>query len=541
MWHRSILETVRQERDRGLCLYGAGFWGKIGFDIFKKLGVAPVCFCDDDLEKQGKNYCGIPVYSLKEAVKLYPNAIYIPTVDVTKKKGLWNRERYTKMLETLKELDVYDSNSELRVLMYVFLLDLNLEQKNTVKSDERIHYTDINNLLIFNHMSNSGSYYLEQLIDGHPDVLSLPYSGQVFWNAYNNRLKTLEGVELLYEMMAQMLGYLHSQYENLFCIREHKFEEYCVNQDGEFIYDVLIDPTEFYCRLKEQFGGNIRLNSYAQMLKIYVAAYSNVLGKQKSGSKKDYWLFYHMHMPEFNISEIAEYFSTRDFKRIENLFIIREPVQHCFSWVKRVAMVQKRNTMLRKGDLFSNVLKSEMGIMLRKQKGYDNVKVIRFEDLKYNTQRTMKTLCKWLDIPYMDILLSTTLNGVVIYFPTYTKDGVKYITGNDTSAIGKKDFSEVLTLWDEVRLNMLCIKFKCAYGYSCTVPDFEQFSKAFQQEMLKENFKFCDIVQQVLDEEGLPEDHYDVNQYVKELYQTYMDTYDDNTEYYDYIKPEVTE
>ena len=44
MWHRSILETVRQERDRGLCLYGAGFWGKIGFDIFKKLGVTPLCF-----------------------------------------------------------------------------------------------------------------------------------------------------------------------------------------------------------------------------------------------------------------------------------------------------------------------------------------------------------------------------------------------------------------------------------------------------------------------------------------------------------------
>lgn len=92
---------------------------------------------------------------------------------------------------------------------------------------------------------------------------------------------------------------------------------------------------------------------------------------------------------------------------------------------------------------------------------------------------------------------------------------MKYITGNDTSAIGKKDFSEVLTLWDEVRLNMICIKFKHAYGYPCTVPDFEQFSRTFQQEMLKENFKFCDIVQQVLDEDGLPEDHYDVNQYVK--------------------------
>lgn len=87
-------------------------------------------------------------------------------------------------------------------------------------------------------------------------------------------------------MMAQMLGYLHSQYENLFCIREHKFEEYCVNQDGEFIYDVLIDPTEFYYRLKEQFEDNIKLNSYAQMLKIYVAAYSNALGKQEETVQK---------------------------------------------------------------------------------------------------------------------------------------------------------------------------------------------------------------------------------------------------------------
>lgn len=539
MWHRSILETVRQERDRGLCLYGAGFWGKIGFDLFKKLGVTPLCFCDDDTEKQGENYCEIPVYSLKKAVELYPNAIYIPAIDVTKRKGLWNREQYSRMLQNLKKLNVYDSNSELRILMYVFLLDL--KQKNGVMSDKKIRYSEINNLLIFNHMSNSGSYYLEQLLDGHPNILSLPYSGQVFWNVYENRLKTLEGEELLYEMMAQMLGYLHSQYENLFCIREHKFEEYCVNQDGEFIYDVLIDPTEFYYRLKEQFEDNIKLNSYAQMLKIYVAAYSNALGKQEETVQKDYWLFYHMHMPEFDVSKLSDYFEKKDFNRIENLFIIREPVQHCFSWIKRVAMVQRRNTMLKKGELFSSVLKSEMGIMLKKHKECDNVKVIRFEDLKYKPEKTMKSLCHWLDIPYRSILLSTTLNGILIYFPTYTKDGVKYITGNDTSAIGKKDFSEVLTLWDEVRLNMICIKFKHAYGYPCTVPDFEQFSRTFQQEMLKENFKFCDIVQQVLDEDGLPEDHYDVNQYVKELYQTYMDTYDDNTEYYDYIKPEADE
>lgn len=60
----------------------------------------------------------------------------------------------------------------------MFLLDL--KQKNGVMSDKKIRYSEINNLLIFNHMSNSGSYYLEQLLDGHPNILSLPYSGQVF-------------------------------------------------------------------------------------------------------------------------------------------------------------------------------------------------------------------------------------------------------------------------------------------------------------------------------------------------------------------------
>ena len=62
--------------------------------------------------------------------------------------------------------------------------------------------------------------------------------------------------------------------------------------------------------------------------------------------------------------------------------------------------------MLKKGELFSSVLKSEMGIMLKKHKECDNVKVIRFEDLKYKPEKTMKSLCHWLDIPYRSILLS---------------------------------------------------------------------------------------------------------------------------------------
>ena len=31
MWHKSILDTVRQAKERGMCLYGAGFWGEVAW------------------------------------------------------------------------------------------------------------------------------------------------------------------------------------------------------------------------------------------------------------------------------------------------------------------------------------------------------------------------------------------------------------------------------------------------------------------------------------------------------------------------------
>lgn len=542
MWQRSILEAVRMAKERGLCLYGAGFWGRVAYDVFNKLGLEATCFCDDDIQKQNSQCCGRDVLSLEDACAKYPKAVYIPCIDVTKKVGTWNRLPYHHMLQRLKECNVYDSNSELRILMYVFLLDLDEEkQKGYKMPDDCIKIDYIKNLLILNHMSNSGSYYMEQLLDGHPEILSLPYSGQTFWSVYKERLQYLEGQELLYEMMAQMLGYLHSKYEYLFCVREHHFEEYCVDKNGEFISDVLVDPNQFYQYLKNQFSEDqeIRLKSYSHMLKIYVTAYNNCLNKK--GISQNLWLFYHMHMPEFDLSKTADFFGTEEFERIENLIIIREPVQQCYSWIKRMVLVQKRNTFLKKGELFTDILKCEMGMTLQKKSEVLKVKVIRFEDLKFDSQNTLKALCEWLNISYLDILLSTTLNGITIYFPTYTKDGVKYITGNDMSAVAKKDFSEIFTLWDEARLNMIYAKFKHAYGYECSTPDFDSFSEETRTELLSENFKFCDLVQQVLDEYGLSQDHYDVNEYVKNLYKTYMDNYQENIEYYDYIKPKAGE
>ena len=540
MWHRSILDTAEQAKKRGLCLYGAGFLGKIAYDVFHKLGLTATCFCDDDPDKQGQLYQGIPVLSVKDAIEQYPEAVYIPCVDSIKREGHWNRYNLLHMMETLKKNHVYDSNSELRIELYLFLLDIDNRENTDMALDRKksVCADDIRNLLILNHMSNSGSFYLEQLLDSHPNIVCIPYSTSVFGLVYQNRLQYLEGEELLLEIMAQMLGYFHSAYENLYCVQNTKFKDMCVGQNGEFIFDVLIDPNEFYRQLCAQFDGRkIKLESFAHMMKVIAAAYNNCLGKEKQEGMT-YWLFYHMHNASYNVRDTYKEFKKEEFDRVENLIIIREPVQQCYSYILRMVIKLRMSTVLTKNEDFIQTLRTEMGLTLQRQKGIENVRVIRFEDLKYESVNTLKALCRWMEIPYTDSLRHTTLNGQEIYFPVYTADGVKYITGNDTSAVGKKDFSQALTLWDEARLNILYGKFKRAYGYACTTPDFTQFGDTFRRELLTEDFKFCNLVQQVIDEDGLPEDHYDVNRYVKELYQSYMDSYNEDTEYYDYIRPE---
>lgn len=539
MWHRSILDTIKQAKEREMCLYGAGFWGKIAYRIFTKMGCRPVCFCDDDPEKCVQEYLELPVYSLEEAVNKYPEAVYLVCIDV--EKGTGNREGLTNMLMKLKEYGVYDSNSELRVPLYMYLLDLkDVDNMDMIEAEELIHADDIRNVVIFNHMSNSGSFYLEQLLDGHPNILSLPYSTHVFGIVYEKRLKYLEGEELLIEMGAQMFGYFHSEYEQLNCIKNNKF---CgvVGEKGEFIYDVLIYPDEFMRQLRMQFKGRkISLKSFGDMMKIYTAAYNNCLGRKR---KKDisYWLFYHMHNANYDVADTYKYFYKNEFSRIENMIIIREPVQQCYSYIRRMIIKGKQNILLTKDEDFIHTLKCEMGLTLEKRKGIDSVKVIRFEDLKFHPEKTMKSFSRWLGIPYSESMAVTTTNGYKVYFPVYTENGVEYITGNDTTAVGQKDFSEALTVWDEARLNMIYSKFKKAYGYENDVPEFTEFDEAALEQILQKDFKFATIAQKVLDEYGRPEDKYDINDFIKKMYTEYMREYKEETEYYDYIRPVTDE
>ena len=542
MWHRSLLDTIEQARERGMCLYGAGFWGEVTYKILSRMGYIPLCFCDDSEEKWNRQYQGLQVYSLEDAANKYPDAIFIVCKEGRKISG-HNPLEFKDMISRLKEYGVYDSHSELRVSMYRFLLEIgkgDLPASFHEEKEEAILEGDVKNLLLFNHMSRSGSWYLEQLLDGHPDILTLPYSTNIFTVVYEKRLQYLEDEELLIEMSAQMVDYFHSLYEKKFMGKGRGlYGDQVINEHGDFIYDVLIYPDEFMEYLRLQFSGRkICLDSLGHMMRIYAAAYGNCLGKKKKDSGQEgFWFLYHMHEINWDVAKAYEYFNKDEFRRIENLFIIREPIQQLYSFLRYTLNKRNANLWIKGNESFSHVMKSEMGLMLEKRQGIDNVMAVRLEDLKLYPYGTMAGVCGWLNIKYHDSLSKTTLNGIQVYYPAATENGFRYITGNDTMTVERKDFSEYLTLWDEARLNIVYAKFKRAFGYQNDVPDFTEFDEEMLECLLKKDFKFADKCQKLAVKNGDVDASFNINKFVKNLYMEYMREYRDETVYYGYIKP----
>ena len=542
MWNRSLLYCVSEAKKRGICLYGAGYWGNVAYQLFSLFNVTPVCYCDDDDSKVGKEYNGSPVLSLQEAVEEFPTSVYIVCIDQTRKFGAYNRSLQKNMLNNLKIHNVYDSNSELRLPFYLFLLDINgsegiqhcKKHLYTHIDDKLFWWNNLKNLAIISNMSNSGVWFFTQLLDMHSHVLCLPFS-ESFEDIYVNRLQYLEDDELIIEMAAQMLGYFKSDYVELKCVGQHKFQNLCVDKNGVNLKEVYIEPLEFVSNLYLQFKDrNVKLHSYGEMLKIYFSAYNNCLQKRYEADK-NYWMIYDLHKPYYDITKEYDFLATDEFDRIENLIVIREPVQHCFSWVKRM-MIQEKNNAAASREYVAKVMKSELGINIERKKGYDNLHVVKFEDVKNKGNLTLRALCGFLDIPYEESMMKTTLNGIEVYFPANTKDGIKYITGFDTAASSQKDFSEILTPWDEARLNIIYSAFKKALGYEMKYPFFYEFEEKTLEDILKEDFKFALLIQNVVNESLNEEEQYDVNTFIKELFMGYVRNYDEEkVTYYDYI------
>ena len=546
-FYLSIYHIAQEAREKGLVFYGAGFWGDLSAQIFSLLGVEPSCFCDDDPEKIGRFYNDrIPVLSFEESKRRYSNAVWIATVNSdtvdAPRKRLNNK---------LRENGLLSASSGFHPVRYLYLLEeAGILKAITAEPDEspdRFHACALRRMVILNHMANSGCVYFDNLVDGHPDLLNITLLGHYIplQEVYQKRLRFLEDEPLVAEVASQMSPYLQTRfpeklYEKMFY---RAAQHYLVNDRGEPENRMYLPVKAFVRHLSTELMGKGRI-SYAYLLKAIFAAYYNTLGKKYDASR-NYWIFYQRHKENYDMKEIAGLLSPGDFDAVKYLFIVREPVQHFFSWMNRFVLRASHDTKLLFGraNSYLNRLRCGMGLMLQNKTGVsnDDVRVVRFEDVKQKHRGLMEAFCRWLGIEYDSILEETTVNGIQIYFPVAGKAGA-VITGNEQSAVNKKDYSELLSAFDIVRLKIVFQQFSHAYRYACDVPDFRLFARPFREELFDYPFRF----EQTLDEAcamayavggAARGDEPRCGRLIRQLFSEYMDGYED-VEYYPLLAPE---
>lgn len=495
-FYRSFYSIAAHGRERGLVFYGAGFWGKIAFRIFSKVQTYPVCFCDDAVEKQGTLFVwedhAVPIYSLDEAAKKFPNAVYISTAasGVSAPRSVMNRR--------LEERGLLSEDSGFHPLRYLFLLEGGLEAAAAPKppGEEAFAPEWVNNMMVLNHMSSSGIIFLDTLLDGHPNLLNIVMLGEnvPLQDIYRERLRYLEDEELVLETVSQMTPYLATKFpETIFkgVIHRPAAYYYC-NQEGAPEERIYISAEKFVAALSGILMGRGRV-SFAFLLKAIFAAYQNVLGKTCAPGK-DYWILYERHKFDYDLCEMDDLLSPGDFQRLEYWFIIREPIQHTFSWLKGIYLkaAPEETWFFGRPEAYLGRFRCDIGAMLKKtDRNCDKtVRIVRFEDAKRRLHDTMGAICQRLGIVFDPCVLETTVNGIPICFPSSDGPSKQVIGTNDMVAVERKDFSSLMSDYDMFRLNLVFQDFKRIFHYDCDMPDYRQFSKTFLEELFQRPFRF---------------------------------------------------
>lgn len=494
--YRSLYSMVEQVKCNGLVIYGAGFWGRLSWQIFALFDVTPVCFCDDNLDKQGtyliRENDKVPIISLDEAAEKYPNAVYISAATGGPGKAMPRQV----MDSRLSERGLVSEYSEFHPVKYLFLLEGGLEalRHPDQSSSTGFQIENFKNMIISNHMINSGSLYFNTLMDGHPNIVTIAllafFKVKYFYQKY---LQYLEGEELVLEIASHMTPYFASKFpdEVYLPVSDRLANPWVLNQNGWPEERVYIDSTKFITALSNLLSGQGKV-SYAVLIKAIHAAYADSIGKIFD-PKQTYWIYHDWHRANFDISEMDELLSPNDFDRLEYWFIIREPVQHWFSYLNRSHKQSgvRLNFYAGKPHEYVAVLSSELGLVLEKTEAAKNktVKVVRFEDAKRKTRATMQAVSKWMDIPFDESMLNSTVNGIPVYFPSVGNTR-EVISSADTTAVDRRDFSRFLSSYDIFRLNLAFQNFKKAYGYGCDVPDYRDFSPEFLRELYRHPFRF---------------------------------------------------
>ena len=326
-----------------------------------------------------------------------------------------------------------------------------------------------NIVALIKNSGRTGSIFLHSLIDGHPEVMTIPgvylkgfFHPEVWSKLYAGNKDSNWRVSLVM---------------NFFSIYDALFDANSIldvpgtpmnNMPGYASgLNTLGEDKNIALKIdKEKFGQYIitYLEDFDEMtrstfFKLIHLAYDSTIKKNTNPSI----IFYHIHNPTF--VESAQFI--KDFPSARFLQIIRDPIQALESWcnihkrkkfIKASKEYNDANLYLNK---FSTVLNHFSNPMINYGK---ETAVIKLEDLKLETEDTLGKLSKWLKIEYNQSLKNPSFQGHYYWGISKTTPDVK---GFSKESINRKlgiFFSEN----DQKRILPLMHSFRKNYSYTST-------------------------------------------------------------------------
>ena len=332
------------------------------------------------------------------------------------------------------------------------------------------------------HFGRSGTGLLHSLIDGHPEVSTLPsiYFSEFF--DHNTWKKIIVGGwEEMADRFTRIYAVLFDPFSTTpIASKGNQFINNIGQKEGVTNVGikkdevVSVDKKIFIKELKQLIDCHDRLDPFT-FFKLVHSAYEKTL--HNHNEKK--MIFYHIHNPNF----YAQLNFLRLAPNTKWLMMVREPLQSCESWVKK--SFDNNNYLTIAYTIFQMLFEVDQPIFRN-----NNSIGVRLEDLKEYPKKTIPALCSWLGIKENENLYQMTAQGKKWWgdpnSPDYTKDGMNPF---GKTSINRK-LGSVFSMNDQFILRTLFYPFSLRFGYA--EENLEQFKNDLRSigPMLNQMFDF---------------------------------------------------
>jgi len=339
-----------------------------------------------------------------------------------------------------------------------------------VSSKKLTKPTLLKKIIALIHFGRSGTGLLHSLIDGHPEVSTLPsiYFSEFFdhftwekiiaggWEEMANRFTTI------YAVLFDASSTVKIPSKNKKLINNIGKKEGMMNVGIEKREVLSVDKKIFIKELKKLMDCYDRLDSLT-FFKLVHSAYEITL---KNLNKKKI-IFYHIHNPD----TYAQLNFLRLAPNTNWLMMVREPLQSCESWVFKNFEDNDYKSISNK--IFQMLFEIDQIIFQK-----NNFIGVRIEDLKQHPKKTISALCDLFGIKENDSLYEMTAQGKKWWgdpsSPDYKKDGMDPF---GKSSINRK-LGLVFSKNDQFILRTLFYPFSARFNY--VNENLEQFKNDLQ-------------------------------------------------------------